>query len=152
MGELNRYLQSPDESDSDIAGKPSHSPTADRANRADISPLEFAFEQHFTMVYGSDSARYLQREYAITDMDGHDRFIDYLIKTNKGLIGVEENGVNYHHPQVGGRDKYHIQLLKQNSCQRAGIKLFRFSSEDCRFADRFEDDIRSYFANRPRAS
>ena len=118
---------------------------ADRLNLADSSPLERAFEEHFVNVYGSDSARYLWREYGITDTDGHSRYIDYLVQTTGGLLGVEENGVSFHHPQIIGKERYREQLTKQNSCQLAGIKLFRFSTEDCRFGDRFEDDIRSYF-------
>ncbi len=118
---------------------------ADRADIASASPLEMAFEEHFTNVYGSDSPRFLEREYGITDLEGHTCFIDYVIRTKHGLLGIEENGVNYHHPQIIGKERYRRQLLKQNSCQRLGIKLFRFSTEDIRFADRFEDDIRSYF-------
>lgn len=121
----------------------------DRENTAEVSPLEADFERHFCNVYGSDSARYLWREYGITDMDGHDRFIDYLVQTDSGLLGVEENGVTYHHPQIIGKQRYRDQLLKQNSCQREGIKLFRFSTEDCRFSERLEDDIRSYFGDTP---
>ena len=119
--------------------------TADRANIAEASPLERSFEEHFANVYGSDSARYLWREYGITDADGRVRYLDFIIQTKEGLIGVEENGISYHHPQIIGKQRYRTQLLKQNSCQHAGIRLFRFSTEDCRFTDRLEDDIRSYF-------
>lgn len=119
--------------------------TADRANLTDASPLEHAFEEHFSRVYGDDGARYLNREYGITTLDGRTCFVDYLVRTKGGLIGVEENGVSYHHPQVIGKQRYRSQLMKQNSCQRLGIKLYRFSTEDIRFAERFEDDIRFYF-------
>ena len=119
--------------------------SADRANVASASPLEIRFEEHFANVYGADSARYLWREYAVTDLDGHVRYVDYVVRTKHGLLGVEENGVSYHHPQIIGVRRWRDQLLKQNSCQLAGIRLFRFSSEDCRFAERLEDDIRSYF-------
>ena len=122
-------------------------PSADRADLAEASPLERAFEEHFTNVYGADSARFLTREYAVTDVEGHDRFIDYVVEREGRLLGVEENGVSYHHPQVIGVRRYRDQLLKQNSIQLAGIKLFRFSTEDCRFGERFEDDIRTYFGS-----
>ncbi|MBQ9001660.1 MAG: hypothetical protein IJ087_07395 [Eggerthellaceae bacterium] len=92
-----------------------------------------------------DGIRFLNREYGITDLDGHHRYIDYLVHTKRGLVGVEENGVRYHHPQIIGERRYREQLVKQNSCQRAGIKLFRFSTEDLRFEGRFEGDIVSYF-------
>ena len=35
-------------------------------------------------------------------------------------------------------------MRKQNTCALWGLKLYRFSTEDCRFKDRIEDDIRSY--------
>lgn len=53
--------------------------------------------------------------------------------------------MSFHHPQIIGKERYRTQLLKQNSCQRMGIRLLRFSTEDIRFAERFEDDIRSCF-------
>ncbi|MBR0406262.1 MAG: DEAD/DEAH box helicase family protein [Eggerthellaceae bacterium] len=119
--------------------------STDRAEFADASPLEMEFEEHFFNVYGPDSVRYLWKEYGITDREGHVRYIDYLVNTRDGKLGVEENGVSYHHPQIIGRQRYRDQLLKQNSCQYAGIKLFRFSTEDCRFGSRLEDDILSFF-------
>ncbi len=117
----------------------------DRSNLAEVSPLEFRFEDAFTDVYGKDSAKYLWKEYGITDDNGHTRYLDYYIRTKSGDIAVEENGVHYHHPQEIGLKRYRDQLNKQNLCTKRGIKLFRFSSEDCGFTDRMEDDIRSYF-------
>jgi len=141
LAEVERFLAEPaGEEESPGARK-----VADRAELAEPSPLERAFEEHFANVYGDDSVRFLNREYGITDLDGHHRYIDYLVHTKRGLLGVEENGVRYHHPQIIGERRYREQLVKQNSCQHAGIKLFRFSTEDLRFEGRFEDDIVSYF-------
>ena len=60
---------------------------------------------------------------------------------------MEENCVTYHHPQIIGEEKYKNQLTKQNTCASWGIKLFRFSTEDCAFENRIEDDIKQYFGN-----
>lgn len=120
---------------------------SDRANLAEASPLERDFEEHFAEVYGPDSVRCLWREYGIVDLNGSTRYLDYLVKTGSGDIAVEVNGVTYHHPQRIGPEKYRSQLLKQNSCAVAGIKLYRFSSEDCQFAERLEDDIRVFFGS-----
>lgn len=60
---------------------------------------------------------------------------------------MEENGVTYHHPQIIGEEKYKNQLTKQNTCASWGIKLFRFSTEDCAFENRIEDDIKQYFGS-----
>ena len=96
-------------------------------------------------VYGMDALKYLYKEYGITDYQGNTYFLDYLIHTDKGDYAIEENGITYHHPQIIGIERYRKQLQKQNTCADWGIRLFRFSTEDCQFAGRIEDDIRMYF-------
>lgn len=119
---------------------------ANREENADASPLEFLFEKNFTNVYGMNSLKYLWKEYGIIDRDGHNYFLDYYVRLNHGGgIAVEENGVSYHHPQIIGVERYRKQLQKQNACARWGIKLYRFSTEDCQFENRIEDDIRTFF-------
>jgi len=118
---------------------------ANREERADASPLELLFERNFTNVYGMNALKYLWKEYSVVDTEGHYYFLDYYVRTEDGGIAVEENGVSYHHPQVIGLEKYRHQLKKQNTCSQWGIKLFRFSTEDCQFESRIEDDIRTFF-------
>ena len=72
-------------------------------------------------------------------------FLDYFVRTKDQKYAIEENGLDYHHPQIIGEEKYRNQLKKQNTCALWGIKLFRFSKEDCEFASRIEDDIKQYF-------
>lgn len=117
----------------------------DRGEQADVSPLELHFERNFSNVYGMNAIKYLSREYGICDENGKSFFLDYLVRTRNGNYAVEENGVMYHHPQIIGETKYRNQLIKQNTCALWGIKLFRFSTEDCKFDSRIEDDIRQYF-------
>ena len=118
-----------------------------REDSADVSPLEFMFEQNFTNVYGLSALKYLNKEYLITDEQGNSFYLDYVIHTKDGDIAVEENGITYHHPQIIGVERYRRQLQKQNACTEWGIKLFRFSTEDCGFKSRIEDDIKSYFGS-----
>lgn len=119
----------------------------DRAEQADVSPLELHFEQSFSNTYGISALRYLSREYGICDDEGKNYFLDYLVRTKETKIAVEENGVTYHHPQIIGEEKYKKQLKKQNTCAQWGIKLYRFSTEDCAYEDRIEDDIKHFFGN-----
>ncbi len=119
--------------------------TANREDNSDASPLELLFEQNFTNVYGINALKYLWKEYGIVDTSGHNYFLDYYVRLNDGGIAVEENGVSYHHPQIIGVEKYRKQLGKQNTCAQWGIKLYRFSTEDCQFESRIEDDIRVFF-------
>lgn len=117
---------------------------SERGEHADSSPLELLFEQNFTDVYGMRALKYLQKEFQISDEDGNNYFLDYLIDTADSRVAIEENGIHYHHPQLIGIEGYRKQLRKQNTCALWGLKLYRFSTEDCRFKDRIEDDIRSY--------
>lgn len=117
----------------------------DRGEQSDVSPLELHFEQSFSNAYGINALKYLSREYGICDESGKNYFLDYLVRTRNGKYAVEENGVTYHHPQIIGEEKYRNQLRKQNTCALWGIKLFRFSTEDCAFENRIEDDIKQYF-------
>lgn len=117
----------------------------DRADQVDVSPLELHFERNFSNVYGMNSLKYLSREYGICDEAGNNFFLDYLVQTSNGKYAVEENGVSYHHPQIIGENRYRKQLKKQNTCALWGIKLYRFSTEDCAFDSRIEDDIKRYF-------
>lgn len=116
-----------------------------REDNAELSPLEFYFEEQFKEVYGEESVKFLNKEFAINDESGNSYFLDYLIHTKNGDFGIEENGISYHHPQVIGLEKYRKQLQKQNTCTAWGIKLFRFSTEDCQNKSRIQDTIREYF-------
>ncbi len=120
---------------------------ANREENADASPLELLFERNFTNVYGMNALKYLWKEYGVIDSDGHNYFLDYYVRLNNGGIAVEENGVSYHHPQSIGMENYRKQLRKQNTCTQWGIKLYRFSTEDCQFESRIEDDIRTFFGD-----
>ena len=81
IDEAEQYLRPSDREQEDASPR-----GPDKTNLADASPLEMAFEEHFSNVYGSDSTRYLWKEYAITDMEGHDRYIDYLVRTKDGML------------------------------------------------------------------
>jgi superfamily II DNA or RNA helicase len=116
---------------------------------SDATPLEHFFENRFTEVYGSDALRYLQKEYPLVALNGANLYLDYVVEYIDGSkTAVEENGVNYHHPQLIGRERYLHQLEKQNICAALGIRLFRFSSQDCRFPDHVDDQIQRFFGDR----
>ena len=53
-----------------------------------------------------NALRYLTREYGICDENGNNYFLDYFIRTQNERYAVEENGLNFHHPQIIGEEKY----------------------------------------------
>lgn len=118
-----------------------------REDFSDSSPLEYDFEEKFTDVYGPQSIKFLNKEYSLSDYEGNTYFLDYLIQKDSELLAVEENGIQYHHPQIIGQKRYAKQLKKQNTCTAWRIKLFRFSTEDCKIENRIQDSIRTYFGS-----
>ena len=98
----------------------------------DNSYLESLFESAFLMTYGNNALSYLHKEYPILSINGTTFFIDYVVELKNGrLIGFELNGVNYHHPQLMGIDRYKKQLEKQNICNKLGIDIYRLSYDQC---------------------
>lgn len=63
---------------------------SERGEHADSSPLELLFEQNFTDVYGMRALKYLQKEFRISDEDGNNYFLDYLVDTADGRVAIEE--------------------------------------------------------------
>lgn len=78
--------------------------TGDRSEQADASPLEIHFEENFSSVYGMNALRYLTREYGICDENGRNYFLDYFVRTKDQKYAIEENGLDYHHPQIIGEN------------------------------------------------
>ncbi|MGL5540084.1 MAG: DEAD/DEAH box helicase, partial [Erysipelotrichaceae bacterium] len=108
----------------------------------DVSPAEHAFEQRFAETYGSEYLIALQREYPLVDLDNRNGFIDYVIETKDGLVGFEVNGISYHHPLLAGKQTYLRQLQKQNAAIKSGLRLYRFSSQDTRFAQKMQEQFK----------
>jgi len=119
-----------------------------KAYSIDPTPVESFFENVFEQVYGRDSLPMLLREYELVDIDGRQRFFDYVVFANNKLIAIEENGLTYHHPQVIGKDKYKDQLIKQNSMVAYGAKVFRWSSNNLKFMDVVCDEVKKYFGDK----
>ncbi len=122
-------------------------PSVNRMYFPDPTSLEAKFEDIIENIYGNEVLSQIEREYPILDTKGQTRFIDYAIINNNHIIGIEINSVEYHHPQIIGKDKYKSQLLKQNSIVAQNIKLYRISSEEMQFTDRLYENLRKYFGS-----
>ena len=61
---------------------------SERGEHADSSPLELLFEQNFTDVYGMRALKYLQKEFRISDEDGNNYFLDYLVDTVDSRVAI----------------------------------------------------------------
>ncbi|WP_410509320.1 DEAD/DEAH box helicase [Methanosarcina hadiensis] len=106
---------------------------------------ESYFEDAFCEVFGREVLSRISREYPMLDVNGRTRWIDYVIHTEDGFIGIEKNGESYHHPQIIGKERYMDQLLKQNSIVSQGGKVYRWSLGSMQFRDVFCEEIKRYF-------
>ncbi len=114
----------------------------------DPTPPEFTFEQLFERVYGTAYLPALVREYEYFDLEGKQRYVDYMLHTASGQVAIELNGERYHHPLCIGLARYQSQLLKQNSLVREGCPVYRWSNAGMADGDKFADQVRSYFGDR----
>ncbi|MFA7109892.1 MAG: DEAD/DEAH box helicase family protein, partial [Sphaerochaetaceae bacterium] len=115
----------------------------------DNSSLENYFEKLISDVYGNLVLGALYKDYPLISLNKTNLFIDYVIEKKNGeKIGLEENGVSFHHPQITGKTRYSHQLEKQNLCSKLGIKLFRLSTMDCKFTEKVKEEILSFFGDK----
>ena len=74
--------------------------------------------------------KYLHKEFRISDEDGNNYFLDYLVDTADSRVAIEENGIHYHHPQLIGKEGNRKQLRKQKTCAMWRIKQYQISTEN----------------------
>ena len=114
----------------------------------DNTPLEEQFEEVFVDAYGMEVLDCLRKEVSISSGAASNYFIDYVIETKSGNYAFEENGVNYHHPLIVGKNKYKELLEKQNNIVLLGYKIFRFSTDNLHFKDRVVEELKNFLPNK----
>ena len=110
----------------------------------DNTPLEEKFEEVFIDAYGMEVLDCLRKEVSISSGNTSNYFIDYVIETKSGNYAFEENGVNYHHPLIVGKNKYKALLEKQNNIVLLGYKIFRFSTDNLHFKERVVEELKNW--------
>lgn len=123
--------------------------TAPTFNRSDYSidptPVEYIFEECFQQVYGAEAYRYLQREYPFFSADGRTVYMDYaLFRIDGTWVGVEENGITYHHPRVIGRNRYKAIIEKQNTAARSNGQVYRWDTESLGNREQILDELQDF--------
>ncbi|MEZ9710594.1 DEAD/DEAH box helicase [Vibrio breoganii] len=122
------------------------------ANRAkdhlDPTPPEFNFQTIFEEVFGSKYLYSLHPEEAYIDINGHRRFIDFVLHREQGNIAIELNGERYHHPLAISESQYGSQLNKQNSLIKDGYLVYRWSDRGMRDDFKFKEQLNDYFGDK----
>lgn len=91
------------------------------------SGAEDRFIELFCEAFGAEKGQYVYLQYPMTDIYGKHRSIDFALQTPDGRVAIEVDGNTWHQPGMIGEDKYHDDLLKQNSMVFEGWKVYCFT-------------------------
>ena len=94
---------------------------------ATSSRPEDLFIELFTQVFGVENVRLLTPEFAVEDIYGGCRFIDFALRTVDERVAFEIDGLTWHVPDAERIAEYEDQLLRQNSLVHQGWRVFRWT-------------------------
>ena len=121
-----------------------------RANRKGNSGAEERFIELFCDVFGPERGQYVYMQYPFVDIYGGHRTIDYAINSHEGRIAIEVDGNQWHQPGIVSEDKYHDDLLKQNSLVYEGWKVYRWTSRQIvKTPERIKDELVTFLGTSP---
>ncbi|GLS83700.1 DEAD/DEAH box helicase [Paraferrimonas haliotis] len=109
------------------------------------TPPEFNFSRTFEEVFSSKSLHALHPEEKYVDVDGHLRYVDFMLHRQTSNVAIELNGERYHHPIAITRERYLSQLTKQNSLIYDGTPVYRWSDRGMRDDFKFKDQLLQFF-------
>lgn len=121
-----------------------------RANRKGNSSAEERFIELFCDVFGPERGQYVYMQCPFVDIYGGHRTIDYALHSNEGRIAIEVDGNQWHQPGIVSEDKYHDDLLKQNSLVYEGWKVYRWTSRQIeKTPERIKDELITFLGTSP---
>ncbi len=88
---------------------------------------EDRFVELFQDVFGPAAAAMLAPQYGYEDIEGHARFIDFVLESLLDRYAIEIDGETYHHPAVLTSSDYADHLVRQNSLVHLGWRILRWS-------------------------
>jgi hypothetical protein len=92
------------------------------------SGAEDRFIDLFCETFGAEKGEYVYLQYPIVDIYGNYRFIDFALNFPDGKVAIEVDGNTWHQTGKESEQKYHDDLLKQNSIVYDGWKIYRWTS------------------------
>lgn len=114
------------------------------------SPAEDLFIDLFSDAFGPEKAQYLSPQYSFVDIYGKQRYIDFAIESIAKRVAIEIDGEHYHNPRLVSQDKYHDDLLKQNSLSYAGWQIYRWTYTQLKKnPESFKDELRTFLGEHP---
>ena len=114
------------------------------------SGAEDRFIELFCDAYGAEKGQYVYLQYPMVDIYGGHRTIDFAVKVPDGKVAIEVDGNTWHQPGKVSQDKYHDDLLKQNSMVYDGWRVYRWTSAQIdKNPDRVKDELITFLGRSP---
>lgn len=114
------------------------------------SGAEDRFIDLFCETFGAEKGEYVYLQYPIVDIYGNHRFIDFALNFPDGKVAIEVDGNSWHQPGKVSEQKYHDDLLKQNSIVYDGWKIYRWTSSQLeKSPDRVKDELITFLGQSP---
>jgi superfamily II DNA or RNA helicase len=112
---------------------------------------EELFAELFAQQFGPEKAQCLIPEYAFTDIEGQNRYIDYALKTGTINFAFEIDGLQWHHPATLSVMAYEDQLLRQNSLVHIDWHVLRWTDRQIALEpERVKDQLALFLEKAPR--
>lgn len=114
------------------------------------SKAEDLFVQLFCEVFGPEKSEFLQIQYPFVDIYGGHRTIDFAIENTEEKIAIEIDGATYHDPSLISDNKYHDDLLKQNSMVHQDWHVYRWTYQQLsKQAEKVKDELLTFIGQAP---
>lgn len=114
------------------------------------SGAEDRFIEIFCDTFGAEKGQYVYLQYPMVDIYGGHRYIDFALNMPDGRVAIEVDGNTWHEPGIVSQDKYHDDLLKQNSMVYEGWKVYRWTSAQIdRNPDLVKDELVTFLGQNP---
>lgn len=114
------------------------------------SGAEDRFIELFCEAFGPEKGQYVYLQYPTVDIYGGHRSIDFALQTPDGRVAIEVDGNTWHQPGIISEEKYHDDLLKQNSMVFDGWRVYRWTSAQVeKVPERVKDELVTFLGQSP---
>lgn len=114
------------------------------------SGTEDRFIELFCDTFGAEKGQYVYLQYPFVDIYGGHRTIDFAVNLPDGRVAIEVDGNTWHQPGKVSREKYHDDLLKQNSMVSEGWRVYRWTSDQIdQSPERVKDELVTFLGQSP---
>ena len=114
------------------------------------SVAEDLFVELFCDAFGPEKTQYLSVQHPFVDIYGKRRFIDFALESDDLRLAIEIDCETYHNPQKVSGNKYHDDLLKQNSLIYNNWKVYRWAYVQLkRQREKVKDELLTFVGEMP---